>query len=185
MYTAVYEAQQAVFRALRAGVMWPDMHRVAERVILEHLVKYDFVRPLGKSLDALHHDLHLPAVFMPHGLGHLLGLDVHDVGGYPAGVERSTLPGVKRLRTGRELKEGMVITVEPGLYFIEANVQAALANPSQAPHLNMGKLQRFVDSFGGVRLEDDVVITRDGYENLTYCPRKIEDIERIMAEARK
>jgi Xaa-Pro dipeptidase len=183
VYEAVYEAQQAVFVALHPGVLWTDMHRLAERVILEHLVKYDFVRSLGKSLEELHR-LHIPAIFMPHGLGHLLGLDVHDVGGYPTGVERPKEPGIKRLRTGRVLQEGMVLTVEPGVYFIEANIQNALGNPEQCEHLNMNKLRRFLDSFGGVRLEDDIVITKNGYENLTVCPRKIADIERIMKEAR-
>jgi Xaa-Pro dipeptidase len=63
--------------------------------------------------------VNLGATFMPHGLGHLLGLDVHDVGGYPKGVERPTLAGHKSLRCGLPLEEGMVITVEPGCYFID------------------------------------------------------------------
>jgi len=109
---------------------------------------------------------------------------VHDVGGYPAGISKPTDPGICKLRTARPLEEGMVITVEPGVYFIEANIKRAERNPAQAPHLNMEKISKFMD-FGGVRLEDDVLVTATGAENLTRCPRKIEDIERIMAGARE
>ena len=94
---------------------------------------------------------HLGAVFMPHGLGHLMGCDVHDVGGFPQGTDRIDEPGIRSLRTTRPLVAGMVITVEPGCYFIEHLLQAALANPNQAQFLNREVLQRF-RGFGGVRV---------------------------------
>jgi len=122
------------------------------------------------------------ALFMPHGLGHFLGIDTHDVGGYPAGILRSSLPGLKSLRTGRVLQEGMVLTVEPGLYFIKEVLEEALANPDKAKYIQADEVRRFFD-FGGVRLEDDVVVTASGVENLTRVPRTVEEIEAVMAPA--
>lgn len=92
------------------------MHILAERVILEHLKAAGVLT--GDICEML--DKRMGAIFMPHGLGHLLGLDVHDVGGYLGdALPRSTLPGLKSLRTTRTLKERMVITIEPGCYFID------------------------------------------------------------------
>lgn len=182
IYNMVLAAQDAVENAIKPGVNWVDMHRLAERVILEHLVKHKFVIPNGKSLEELH-KLHIPAIFMPHGLGHFMGLDTHDVGGYPKGVERKTEPGVCCLRTARDLKKGMVLTVEPGVYFIAEQLDRALANPEQAPYLNKDMLQRF-RKFGGVRLEDDVVVTEDGCEDMTQVPRTVEEVEKVLLDGR-
>ena len=92
-----------------------DMHKLAERVILEALKKMGVVRGDVDAMMAVR----LGAVFMPHGLGHFMGIDTHDVGGYPEGTERSTEPGLKSLRTVRILQPRMVLTIEPGLYFID------------------------------------------------------------------
>lgn len=89
---------------MKPGVAWPDMHRLAERTILSHLVKAGILNGDVEEMMAVH----MGAVFMPHGLGHLIGLNVHDVGGYPAGVERINEPGINKLRTARVLEEGMV-----------------------------------------------------------------------------
>jgi Xaa-Pro dipeptidase len=108
----------------------------------------------------------LGAVFFPHGLGHLIGCDTHDVGGYlPDTPERSPSPGLKKLRTARDLEEGMLLTVEPGCYFINFLIRQALADPVQSTFINTEVLARF-KGFGGVRLEDVVVVTTDGIENL-------------------
>lgn len=120
------------------------------------------------------------AVFMPHGLGHLIGIDTHDVGGYPKnGRARDTRPGHSSLRCGRDLADGMAITVEPGIYFIDHLLNQALANPDVAKFFVEKVLARF-RGFGGVRLEDDVVVTRDGVRNLSNCARTVEDVERVM-----
>ena len=111
IHNAVYEAQQAVIHAMRPGVSWPDMHRLAERVVLQHLAQLGVLKGSVDELMAAH----LGAVFMPHGLGHLLGMNVHDVGGYHPGTERSSEPGLCWLRCGRKLEAGMVVTVEPGV----------------------------------------------------------------------
>ena len=123
--------------------------------------------------------VNLGAVFMPHGLGHFMGCDVHDVGGYPEGVDRINQPGLRSLRTARVLKEGMVLTIEPGIYFIDHLIDKALADPTQACFIRNEVLQRF-RGFGGVRIEDNVVITVNGAELLTQVPRTVEEIENCM-----
>ena len=121
---------------------------------------------------------------MPHGLGHLMGCDVHDVGGYPEGVERREEPGLRSLRTARVLQAGMVITIEPGIYMIDHLLDKALADPRLACFFNREVLQR-LRGFGGVRIEDDVVITASGAELLTQVPRTVEEIENWMKGGKK
>jgi len=125
------------------------------------------------------------SLFMPHGLGHLLGLDTHDVGGYPSGMTRTQEPGLKSLRMGRTLEEGMVLTVEPGCYFIRSVLQKAFSDPQYEPFLVKSEVEKYMD-FGGIRIEDDVVVLKDGVENMTrFAPRSIDEIEALMAEGRK
>eukprot|EP01113_Clastostelium_recurvatum_P016907 TRINITY_DN1980_c0_g1_i1.p1 TRINITY_DN1980_c0_g1~~TRINITY_DN1980_c0_g1_i1.p1 ORF type:complete len:501 (+),score=140.99 TRINITY_DN1980_c0_g1_i1:33-1535(+) len=179
VYEAVLDAQQAVVKAMRPGVAWPDMHRLAELTILRHLV----------TLGLLHNGTpeemaaaFLGYVFMPHGLGHLLGIQVHDVGGYPeGGVARIDEPGVKKLRTARVLEEGLYITVEPGCYFIDILLDKALKDPVHSKFINADVLKRF-RGFGGVRLEDDVIVTKDGCEVLSNVPRTVAEVEAWLAQ---
>ncbi|KAK2919754.1 hypothetical protein Q8A73_001958 [Channa argus] len=124
VYEAVLKSSRAVMAAIKPGVKWSDMHRLADRVHLEELVKIGILR--GSVEDMM--KVHLGSVFMPHGLGHLLGIDVHDVGGYPEGVERIDEPGLRSLRMGRLVQERMFLTVEPGIYFINHLLDQALAN---------------------------------------------------------
>ena len=175
IHTAVYEAQQAVIHAMRPGVSWPDMHRLAERVICQHLLQLGVLKGGVDELMAVH----MGAVFMPHGLGHLLGLNVHDVGGYHPGTERSSEPGLCWLRCGRKLEAGMVVTVEPGIYFNEPTLAAALRDDKRRKHIDESVLARFRGS-GGCRLEDDVLVTRDGAENMTVIPASVAEIEELM-----
>ncbi|KAM3665229.1 xaa-Pro dipeptidase isoform X3 [Ammospiza nelsoni] len=177
IYEAVLKASRAVMAAIKPGVAWPDMHRLADRVHLEELTRIGILQ--GSVDDMV--KVHLGAVFMPHGLGHLLGIDVHDVGGYPEGVERAEEPGLCSLRTARRLQPGMVLTVEPGIYFIQPLLEQALHDPARACFINRDVLQRF-RAFGGVRIEDDVVVTATGVELLTCVPRTVQEIEAFMAE---
>uniref|UniRef100_A0A8I6A0W2 Xaa-Pro dipeptidase n=2 Tax=Rattus norvegicus TaxID=10116 RepID=A0A8I6A0W2_RAT len=176
IYEAVLRSCRTVMSTMKPGVWWPDMHRLADRIHLEELTRIGL---LSGSVDAML-QVHLGAVFMPHGLGHFLGLDVHDVGGYPEGVERIDEPGLRSLRTARHLEPGMVLTVEPGIYFIDHLLDQALADPAQACFFNQEVLQRF-RNFGGVRIEEDVVVTDSGMELLTCVPRTVEEIEACMA----
>ncbi|KAF1544546.1 Xaa-Pro dipeptidase, partial [Eudyptula albosignata] len=177
IYEAVLKSSRAVMKAVKPGVAWPDMHRLADRVHLEELTKIGILK--GNVDDMV--KVHLGAIFMPHGLGHLLGIDVHDVGGYPEGVERIDLPGLRSLRTARSLEQGMVLTIEPGIYFIDHLLDQALRDPAQCCFINNDVLQRF-RGFGGVRIEDDIAVTASGMELLTCVPRTIEEIEAFMAE---
>ncbi|VDO80461.1 unnamed protein product [Haemonchus placei] len=123
----------------------------------------------------------LGAVFMPHGLGHLIGLDVHDCGGYLGdALPRSQLPGLKSLRTTRTLKERMVITIEPGCYFIDTLLDAAFKDPKLAKYMVKTEIDKYRGQ-GGVRIEDDVVIWEKGNENMSDVPRTVEEIEHFMA----
>lgn len=180
VYETVLQANLAVQAAMKPGVPWPDMHRLAERVIAERLRAAGLLRGTTEELM----QAHVPALFMPHGLGHLMGLDVHDVGGWPEGLQRIDEPGIRSLRCGRRLEAGMVITVEPGVYFIDALLEPALADPRYRPYLVPDVIARF-RRFGGVRIEDDVLVTATGAENLTRVPRTVDEIERVMAEGRR
>ncbi|XP_018564988.1 xaa-Pro dipeptidase isoform X1 [Anoplophora glabripennis] len=173
IYEAVLASNLAVFKAGKPGVSWSDMHVLANRVLLEELKKGGILKgSVDEMLDA-----DIAAIFQPHGLGHLLGLDVHDVGGYLKGhPERSSRPGLKSLRTARLLEENMCFTIEPGCYFIDPLLDQALANPKQSKFLVPEVLQRF-RGFGGVRIEDDVLVTKDGIVNLTKVPRTVQEIE--------
>jgi len=177
IYLSVFAAQQAVMDTMKPGIVWADMHRLANRVICEQLKKYNFLQGNVDEMIANH----IGSLFMPHGLGHLLGIDTHDVGGYPIGTTRLTEPGLKSLRFVGPLKENMVITVEPGIYFIRSVLEPAFTNPAINKFLNIEKLSQFLD-FGGIRIEDDVIVLHDGIENMSAaCPRTIEAIEQLMA----
>lgn len=182
IYNAVYAATQAVMKALRPGVSWVEMHRVAYRAMLEKLKEAGLVQGEIDEMMAAN----IGSVFQPHGLGHLLGVDVHDVGGYLEGhPSRPTEAGYKNLRTARLIEENMVLTIEPGCYFIDFILDAAFANPEQARFLVREQIERF-RGFGGVRIEDDVLVTADGMENLSHeVPRTVEDIEALMARGRE
>ncbi len=183
IYNAVLAAQVKVIAMLKPGVSWLECHRAAEREILKGLIGCGVLNDCGKDLDEIIEtmlDADVGAIFMPHGLGHFIGIDTHDVGGYPQGKPaRSERPGVRKLRTARQMEEGMVITVEPGCYFIDPLLDAALSDERQK-HFFTERVNDF-RGFGGVRLEDDVRITSAGCENLTLCPRAIEEVLDVMS----
>lgn len=142
IYEGVLNAQRAVAAKFMPGTPWPDCHRAAEIEVLKALMGIGILHP-DSSIDEMI-EAHLGATFMPHGLGHLIGCDVHDVGGYVEGTpERSPHPGVGKLRTSRVLVEGMVMTTEPGCYFIDALLDGALADPSKSKFINNDILSRF------------------------------------------
>ncbi|CAL1414194.1 unnamed protein product [Linum trigynum] len=178
IYNAVLDAHDSVISAMKPGVSWIDMHKLAETVVLDSLRKGGII--VGDVADMMAE--RFGAVFMPHGLGHFLGIDTHDPGGYLKGLKKPTEPGLRSLRTIRELTEGMVITVEPGCYFIDALLTPAMANPKTSKFFNAEAIGRF-KGFGGVRIESDLHVTATGCKNMTKCPRTIADIEAVMAGA--
>ncbi|KAH7720786.1 Protein K12C11.1 [Aphelenchoides avenae] len=177
IYNAVLDANRAVFAAAKPGVRWTDMHLLAEKVLLRHLKAAGVLT--GDTDEMI--QKRVGAVFLPCGLGHFLGLDCHDVGGYLGdATPRSTLPGLKYLRTTRTLQERMVITIEPGIYFIDTLLDEALHDPERAKYFNVDVLKEYRGS-GGMRIEDNVVIWATGNECLNQVPRTVEEIEQFMA----
>lgn len=178
VYNAVLAASTAVMETAKEGVNWVDMHLLANRVMLGKLKEGNLLKG---DVDAMM-DAGLNYVFQPHGLGHLIGLDVHDVGGYLSYTPpRPTQAGPNRLRFARDLKANMYVTVEPGCYFIKPLLEKAYADPNQSKFLVKENLDRFWN-FGGVRIEDDVLITETGVENFSIVPRTVEEVEAWMAQ---
>lgn len=175
VYDTVLTAQKQVIEAIKPGVRMEDLHMMSASIMMEGLLDMGIVKG---SLDSIM-EANIFALFFPHGLGHFLGLDTHDVGGYPKGMERIDRPGIFYLRARRELEAGMVVTIEPGIYFIPALLKPALKNPSKQIFLNAEKIHQFMD-FGGIRIEDDIVVTENGYENLTHISKERDEIERLM-----
>lgn len=176
IYQCVLNAHNEVIESIRPGVKMEDLHLMAARTMMGGLKHLGIIK--GEIDDIMEKNIF--ALFFPHGLGHFLGLDTHDVGGYPKGVERIDRPGIKFLRTRRELQPGMVITIEPGIYFVPAVLEPAMEDPEKAEFLDIEKVKSLLN-FGGIRIEDDILVTESGYENLTNVPKEIAEIEALMA----
>lgn len=180
IYETVQECQERVMASMKPGVVWEDMHTLSYRVILERFVARGIL--IDDIETMLLKENNVAAHFMPHGLGHMIGLDTHDVGGIPWGMEkqRPSELGYKSLRCLQVLAEGMVLTAEPGVYFIDYLMDTLLTDVNLKKFIkDPNKLNEF-RGFGGVRLEDCILITKDGIENLTNCPRTCEDVEKVM-----
>ena len=180
VYGGVLDAQRAVMEMLRSGTSWVDCHKAAEACILRALIGIGIVHPGEKTVEDLV-DMRLGAVFMPNGLGHFIGIDTHDVGGYlPGDPPRIMEPGFRSLRTARIMRAGMVITVEPGCYFIDHLLDAALVAGSPLErYLDADLIDGHFRGFGGIRLEDVVAVTETGCVNFTLCPRTVDEVEAV------
>mmetsp|Transcript_880 Transcript_880/g.1900 ORF Transcript_880/g.1900 Transcript_880/m.1900 type:complete len:508 (-) Transcript_880:1149-2672(-) len=184
IYNAVLRARNAVIESLKPGVAWEEMHLLAESVILEDLRRHDY---LNGSLDEMM-ESRLGAVFMPHGLGHLIGVDTHDVGGYLDNHEecpvRLSLPGLTSLRTRRRIAPRMCLTVEPGCYLSRREVYKAAEDASLERFLNLAQLEHMFSTTGdfGVRIEDVVLVLDQGVEILSHVPRTTKEIESVMVK---
>lgn len=146
IYETVLKASRTVIDAVKPGVSWRDMHLLAERVLLEQLLHHGLLQGSVEEMMKVR----LGYIFMPHGLGHLMGIDVHDVGGYlDSCPPRSDELGLKQLRTSRVLQKNTVLTIEPGLYFIETQLDNAKQDPKLSKYFVWDKVERF-RKFGGV-----------------------------------
>lgn len=173
IYNAVLRANRAVLAACKPGTNWREMHILANRIVLEDLTAAGILQGSVDEMMAAN----LGATFQPHGLGHFMGCDVHDVGGYLEGhPERSELAGLRSLRTARELQEGQVLTIEPGCYFIDFLLDRALADPNLSRFLVVERINAYRGT-GGVRIEDDIIINSTGAELMSIVPRTVEEIE--------
>jgi Xaa-Pro dipeptidase len=158
------ELQQSLCASVRAGVDWRDVHLSAHRLVAELLHAADITR--CDPEEAV--DTGVSSVFLPHGLGHLLGLQVHDVGGLLRDATGAEIPrpeGHPYLRLTRVLEPGFVVTMEPGIYFIEQLLAAARAD-ARGAKINWTRVAQ-LQPYGGIRIEDDLAITASGCENLT------------------
>ena len=179
IYDIVLEANQEVQKNAKPGVSWTDMHLLAEKVILTRLQEKGFLGSQYTVQEML--DNRVCYYFMPHGLGHLMGIDTHDAGGYLSFTpERSKEKGLDCLRTARVLEKNMILSDEPGIYFIPYLLEQGFKDEKVSKYFVQDKIKGYY-SFGGVRIEDDILITDDGCVNLTEgLPRTTEDIENTM-----
>ncbi len=184
IYQIVLNAINEVNKLARPNIYFKDLHLTASHILAQGLIDLGLMK--GNAKEAVKKGAH--ALFMPHGLGHMMGLDVHDMEdlgedyvGYNDIVKRSKQFGLSNLRLGRNLKTGYVITNEPGIYFIPALIEKWKAENTLADFINYNKLKSYYD-FGGIRLEDDLLITPTGSRLLgaKRIPITPEEIESTM-----
>lgn len=177
VYEIVLKAQKECILRARADTTSADLHRHSLHVLAEGLKQLGLLRGDTSSLV----ESGAVGIFYPHGLSHLLGLDVHDVSG--GRRRRLKVRGKPMLRFNARLEPGFVITIEPGLYFIEALICNPARRKKYRGSVDFARAEKFL-GFGGIRIEDDVVIQPDGPPlDLTTVPKEIADIEEIRGLA--
>jgi len=184
IYQIVLDTQLGSIEAMKPGVPYRDVHRLACRILTSGLKAIGLIT--GDADEAVQASAH--TLFFPHGLGHQLGLDVHDMEslgedyvGYTETIRRNPEFGWNCLRLGRELEPGFAVTVEPGIYFIPALIDRWKADKKCADFIHYDKVETYRD-FGGVRLEDDVLITENGCRVLgPAIPKTIGDVEALAS----
>ena len=185
IYDIVQQANDYAYSLVKPGTTYWDVHYATARFLLDGLKSLDLVR--GDVDEML--PLGISGLFMPHGLGHNMGIDVHDMEdlgenyvGYAEDQKRHPLLGLGNLRMARRLEPGHVVTDEPGLYFIPALIEQWKREGTDKGFVNYEKLAGYYD-FGGVRLEDDILVTPDGARRLgsRRLPILSADVEEAMA----
>ena len=184
IYQIVYECNEHAFSLTKPGITYREVHLAVARKMLEGL----------SALNLVHGDLDemvacgIAGLFQPHGLGHNMGLDVHDMEdlgenlvGYDPDQTRAKQLGLGSLRMARRLRPGHVITDEPGIYFIPALIEKFKKEGLGKDFVNYSKLESYYD-FGGIRLEDDVLVTPNGARRLGHSrlPIAPDDVEAAM-----
>lgn len=186
IYQIVCDCNEFAFSMTRPGISYREVHLKTMHLMLEELRALDIVR--GDVQDMV--EAGIAGLFMPHGLGHNMGLDVHDMEdygenyvGYDDDQKRSPQLGLGSLRMARKLVPGNVITDEPGIYFIPALIEKWESEKTDQGFVNYQKLESYYD-FGGIRLEDDVLVTADGARRLgkKRLPISPDDVEAAMAK---
>jgi Xaa-Pro aminopeptidase len=183
LYEVVLAAQRATIDAVRPGVRYRDLHLLAARTLARGLVGIGILRGDPEELvsDGVVY------LLFPHGIGHLLGLDVHDMedlgdrAGYLAGRKRASEFGIRYLRLDRDLSPGMAVTIEPGIYIVPGILGDAGLTARAGDRLDRNRLAQFSD-VRGIRIEDDVLVTPTGHEVLTAAiPKTRSAIEEAMS----
>ncbi len=183
LYEVVLESQRRAIGKVRPGVRYREVHHEASLAIAEGLSTLGILR--GASPEVLVEE-GAHALFFPHGVGHLLGLDVHDMedlgdrAGYAPGRTRSAQFGLSYLRLDRDLTPGMAVTIEPGYYRVPAILEREALRPLVERFVDRDVLGRFAD-VRGIRIEDDVLVTSEGAEVLTAeIPKSVDEVEATM-----
>ena len=186
IYSIVDACHDYALEVAKPGVLWYDVHMNVCRLMTDKLKEIGLMK--GDTEEAVQAGAH--AMFLPHGLGHMMGMDVHDMEGlgqnyvgFDDEIQPSTQFGTNALRCGKRLQEGFVMTDEPGIYFIPALIDDWRSQGLHKDFINYELLETYKD-FGGIRIEDDILITSDGCrflgeERIPYHPK---DIEAFMAE---
>ena len=182
IYSIVEACHDYVLEVAKPGVKYMDVHFAVCRLMTERLKELGLMK--GDVDEAVRAGAH--AMFLPHGLGHMMGMDVHDMEGLGqiyVGFDEETRPNLEQfgtncLRMGRRLQEGFVLTDEPGIYFIPALIDEWKASGHCLEFLDFDKLETYKD-FGGIRIEDDILITKDGCrflgsKRIPYHPQELE-----------
>ena len=190
IYSIVEACHDYTLKVAKPGVKYFDVHLAVCKLMTDRLKELGLMK--GDTEEAVKAGAH--AMFLPHGLGHMMGMDVHDMENLDqinVGFDAETRPNLEQfgtncLRMGRRLEEGFVVTDEPGIYFIPALIDDWKASGHCAEFLNFDKLETYKD-FGGIRIEDDLLITKDGCrflgkDRIPYHPK---DVEEYMAAHRE
>jgi len=184
IYLAVLAANLAAIEAIKPGIPFREIHLLAAKEIVRGLINIGIMQ--GNPDEAVNQGAH--TLFFPHGLGHPIGLDVHDLEGlgesfvgYDEEIKRSKEFGLGFLRFGRRLQENFVMTIEPGIYFIPELIDTWKAEKKHQHFINYEQVVKY-RNFGGIRIEDNVLITHSGSRLLgNPIPKTIEEIETLMA----
>ena len=183
MYEIVLKSQLTAIKTIKPGVKYLDIHLITARIIAEGLKKLGIMKgDVDRAVEAGAH-----ALFFPHGLGHMMGLDVHDMEdlgedyiGYDEKIKRSDQFGLAYLRLAKELQDGYVLTVEPGIYFIPQLIKLWQNGNKFEEFINYDKVNEYIN-FGGVRIEDNVLVTKTGHRVLGKpIPKTVKEIESLM-----
>ena len=182
IYSIVEACHDHALQIAKPGIKWYDVHMSVCRLMTDRLKELGLMK--GDTEEAVKAGAH--AMFLPHGLGHMMGMDVHDMEaldqryvGYDEEIQPSDQFGTNALRLGRRLQEGFVVTDEPGIYFIPALIDDWKASGHYKEFINFDLLETYKD-FGGIRIEDDLLITKDGCrfigkDRIPYHPAEIEE----------
>ncbi|KAF5021310.1 hypothetical protein F66182_6708 [Fusarium sp. NRRL 66182] len=181
IYETVLKMQKECIQVLKEGVLWDDVHLLAHKIAIDGLLEAGILR--GDKDEIL--KARTSAAFLPHGLGHYLGMDTHDTGGNANYADKDKL--FRYLRVRGKLPSGSVITVEPGIYFCKFIIDPYLQDPAHSKFIDKDVLDKYWD-VGGVRrltsmdsIEDNILITENGYENLTDVPREADEMEALVS----
>jgi Xaa-Pro aminopeptidase len=185
IYQIVLKAEMEAINSVKPGVMNKDLHLGAAKIITEGLTELGLMQ--GNMDDAVQAGAH--SLFFPHGLGHMMGLDVHDMEGlgenyvgYDEHTNRSEQFGLAYLRLAKALQPGYVFTIEPGIYFIPELINMWRTQKRHEEFINYDKVEEYRD-FGGIRIEDNVLVTENGFRVLGSkpIPKSVDEVEALAS----